>query len=187
MAKISASDIVSAEAPDDLYDSLILQCVDPEFKLSKKNQQPQVTCKWEILGVKTADNKIERELIKNDRKYVVAGLYTAPTYFTLSKKAIRFFQEFWSKATGRPKEEFEIDDENPDLSFMNKLVMSAVVKAVKTEKTKPISEEERDKAEAAGTTLKAEVVKDDEGNTLYVKQLVIDNWNRRFSGELPAF
>lgn len=187
MAKVTAKDIVSAEAPDDLYDSLIIQCVEPEFKLSKKSQQPQITAKWEILGVKTADNKIDREFTKNGKTYVVAGLFTAPTYFTLSKKAIRFFQDFWCKATGRPKEEFEIDDEVPDLSFMNKLVMSAVVKCVKTEKTKPISDEDREEAEEKGITLKPEVVKDDEGNVLYVKQLIIDNWNRRFTGELPAF
>lgn len=187
MAKVTAKDIVSAEAPDDLYDSLIVQCVDPEYRLSKGKQEPQVTCKWEILGVRTADNKIDREFVKNGKRYVVAGLNTMPSYFTLTPKAIRFFQEFWSKATGRPKDEFEIDDENPDISFMNKLVMSAVVKAVKTLKTKPITDEEREAAEAEGRAIKPEPVLDDEGKELYNKFLQIDTFNRRFDGELPAF
>lgn len=186
MPKYTANDVINAEAPNDLYDSLIVQCTEAEFKLSKKND-PQIVAKWEILGVRTKDNKIAREITRNGVTFVLAGLATLPTYFTLTKKALRFYRDFWCKATGKKESEFEVDTEAPDIAFLNKLAMSAIVKAVVTEKTKPLSDEDKEALIAAGQPVKGETVVDDEGNPKYNKFLQIDSWNRRFDGELPAF
>ncbi len=187
MALVTAKDIKACEAPDDLFDSVIVQCLERDFGLSKSKQQPQIVSKWEILGVRTKDNKVDPELVRDGKTYVLAGLSLLPVYMSLSPRAIRFFQEFWEKATGKAKAEFSIDTENPDLSFMNKLAMSAVVKAVKLPKRKPLSDEQREELVSKGLPAEGEAVLDDDGNPVFSKFIQLDTWNKRFTGELPAF
>lgn len=188
MALITAKDIISAEAPDDLYDSLIIQCTEKEFGLSKK-QKPRVASKWEVVGIKNKDNGVDREMVRNGVTYVLAGLSVIIPYggFSLQPNALRFFRDFWVKATGKKAEEFVLDTENPDLSFMDNLVMSAVVRAVITPKTKPLSEEQAAALEEAGKPVVGEPVVDDDGNPIFTKFLQLDTWNKRFTGQMPAF
>lgn len=187
MAVYKGSDIPNCEAPDDLFDSLVIQCNDVDFGLSKKSNNPQIVSKWEVLGVPTKDGKIEQALVRNGVSYIMAGLTILPYYFTLTKKAMRFYAEFWTKANQKPMEEFTVDDENPDLGFMKNLVMTAVVKAIVSDKTRPLSEDEMKILQEAGKPLKGEVVTDEDGNPLQNKFLQIDRWNRKWLGEVPAF
>lgn len=187
MPVLTANDVINAEAPDNLYDSLVIQCQEAKFEISKRSNNPQIIAKWEVLGVKTKDNKISPEIVRNGQTYVLAGLTLTPTYFTLTPKAIRFYRDFWVKATGLDAKEFSVDTENPDLGFFKKLAMSAVVKLISTKKTKPLSDEDADRLREAGLPVVGEDVVDDDGNPLYSKFLQVDTWNKRFTGELPAF
>jgi hypothetical protein len=147
-----------------------------------------ITCNWEIVGIKNKEGSIDRTMVRDGQEYVIAGLTTRPTYHSLSKKARRFFMDWWCKCTGKTEKEFEIDDENPDRSFLNNLVMSAVCKAELILRRKNLTDEEKEALKEAGEKVEGEIVTDDEGNPLPpFKMITVDTWNRRYTGELPVF
>lgn len=188
MAIVKANQIVSCEVPDNLNDSLVVRITDVEFGESKSSGNPMITVKPEIVGIRNKQNGVDDHMIVDGKKYVIAGLPCRPSYFSLSSKALARLQDFWSKVTGRPKEEFEIDTENPDLTPYKGAVMSAVVKAELTKRTKQLTPEQKEELKAAGKPLVGEPVVDDEGKELPpFKSATVDTWNRRFNGELPQF
>lgn len=193
MAKITAKEIIVTEIPDDFHSSLVIRCTGSEFTESKVKEDgsggnPMIVSEWEVVGVKNKENGVDDAIQEGDKKYIVAGLGVRKVYHTLSPKAIRRHQEFWSKATGKPESEYEVDTENPDRSYYKGLVMSAVCRATKFNKTRPITESEKAEYEAAGKPVPKVVdVTDDEGNALQIKGLEVDTFNRRFNGDLPQF
>lgn len=187
MPVVTAKDIIKVEVPDNLHESLVIRCVDVEFGESKSSGQPLITSSWEIVGRKNKDGGIDDNIVIGEKKYVIAGLSLNKVYHSLSLKAIRRHQEFWSKATGKPEEEYSIDTENPDTSYYKGLVMSAVCKAETRQKTKPLTDEEKESLKAAGKPLVGEAVVDDDGNPVYTKFVSVDQFNRRFNGDLPQF
>jgi hypothetical protein len=172
------------EIPDNFYESAIIRCVEATFGLSKSSQKPMITLEWELLGVRNKDNKdvIDTQIVSGGQTYVLAGLNVRPTYHTLTKEAARYFAPIWAKFTGQPESEFKVDPENPDLTIYKGLVMSAVIKANKTDKRKPLTDEDK----KAGKT-QGDIVVDEDGKPLSFKMVEVDTFNRRFTGETPAF
>lgn len=185
MAVYTEKDVVDCSAPEDLYESLIVTPTDKDFGPSKKTKDPQIVVKWEIAGVKNESGGIDRELKRGDKVYIIAGLSAGTTYFTITPKAMRFYKDFWKLAN--PGKEFSVDDENPDLSYLDKLYMSAVVRCETIEQTKPLTDEQKEILEQQGLPIKGETVVDDEGKPIKMKFLKITNWNRRFMGDVPVF
>lgn len=189
MAVKTAKDITLVEIPDNLADSLVVRCISDDFGESKSSGVAMITSRWEIVGIYDKETKqVKDHMIVGGKKYVIGGLETRPVYHSLSDKALPRHMDFWSKATGKPKDDYEIDTENPDRSYYKGLVMSAVVKAELTPRTKPLTDEQKEELRAAGKPLVGEPMVDDEGNPLPpYKSASIDTFNRRFNGELPQF
>lgn len=193
MPTYTADDVVKLEVPADLDESLIIRCTEKKFAPSSKGD-PMITCNWEIVGISDGkggvDNKIRRTKDGQTVEYVIGGLRLRPTWHVITKKSLFFFQKWWSKCTGIDPKEFKFDSENPDLDFLNKLVMSAQCGVEVKEARKKLTDEEKEKLKAEGQELKGEIIIDDATgqaktyNEVYVKN---DGWNGRFTGELPAF
>lgn len=184
MPIVSAADLPSqkAEIPPNFYESAIIRCTKTDFGPSKRSNKPMITAEWEVCGVrnKTDKLKVDTSVERGGVVYHIAGLNIKPKYHVLSPEALKYYKAEWSKFTGRPETEFSVDTENPDRTFFNKLVMSAVIKAVKVTKTRELSEEE----EAAGVS---NVVVDEDGKPLSYTVIEIDTFNRRFEGEVAPF
>ena len=187
MARLTAADVQKLEVPKDLNDSLVVRCIEKKFAPNSKGN-PMVTASWEIVGIADGKGGVDSKIVRGDTTYTIGGVRTRPTYHTLTKKALYFFQDWWSKCTGRPKEEFDIDDENPDLSFMDNLVMSAKCEAEVLERRKKLTDEEREQLKAQGIEPKGEVIIDPvTGEAETFTQAVIVGWNQKYTGELPQF
>jgi hypothetical protein len=187
MARLTAADVRNMGVPTDLNDSLIVRCIDKKFAPNSKNN-PMITCTWEIIGIADGQGGIAESIKRGDKEFVISGLRTRPTYHTITKKALFFFQEWWSKCTGRKKEELDIDTENPDLSFLDGLVMSVTCTAETQEARKKLTEEEKEALQAQGLEPKGEIIIDPEtGEAKKYTQAVIQAWNNRYTGELPTF
>jgi hypothetical protein len=115
------------------------------------------------------------------------------SYFTLTKKALKFYEEFWAKANNKPWtrsggcSEFSVDPEAPDLTYFKNLYMSAVVQAVHIDKTKPLTDEQKELLAEQGKEVKGETMVNDEGEALTIKLYKVVEWNRRFMGDVPVF
>ena len=193
MAVIKGTEIVSTEIPKDFFGSLVLRCLEVDFTQSRvkpdgSGGNPMIVSSWEVVGIKNKQGGVDDHITQGNRKYMIGGLSVKKVYHTLSPKAIARHQDFWSKATNKPQDQYEVDTENPDVSYYKGLVMSAVCKQTEFNKTRKTTEEERAVMEAEGKPAAASVdVLDDEGKPLVVKGLEVDTWNRRFDGDLPTF
>ena len=184
MAIVKAAQIVKAEVPDNLNDSLAIRCIDVKSGLSKNSGNMMITSSWEVVGyIDPKSKEVVPDMTVNGEKYEIVGQETQPFYQSLgSQRGIATHQKFWSKITGKPESEYEVDTDNPDISYYKGKVMSAVCVAKLITRTKPQTEQE-----IADNVKKVPIV-DDEGNTLPpFKQLEIVHFNRLFTGEVPQF
>ena len=193
MAKLTAADVVKLELPDDFSESLLVRCLEADYEMSKKTNNPMVVCQWEIVGLEN-NGEVETKITRNGKEYIIGGLRTNKTYHSMGKKALGFFQDFWCKAQGVPLDKFEVDTENPDRTFLKGLVMSAAVEVDVKPKRKKLTDAEKARLIEEGVPEDDEVFELGQivfkpGTTepeLY-KGINITRWNEKYNGELPAF
>ncbi len=139
---------------------------------------------FELVGIPNSTGSIDTTIERSGQKYQLAGLKVKPTYFTLTQKAIDgFFAEFWTKANG---EEFQgIDEENPDIKFLDGLLMEAIVQGSTVEERTILTDEEKAEKKSEGKAQVGEVITDGDGNPITRTMLNINIWLKKYTGDVP--
>lgn len=198
MPKYTSEDVIKTEVPPNLNESLILRCLEAKFGMSS-NEDPMITSKWEILGVKNGQNSVDDTIVRGGKQYKIAGIEIS-CWQVLSQKALHHYEKFWLKA--HPGEKFEVDTDNPDIGYYKGLIMSARVLGETTERRTKVADSDKadlkeqlknpeltkEEKAALQEAMKGQIIIDEEtGKPEKVTYCKIDGWNSRFNGEVPQF
>lgn len=163
--------------PPAFRDRYIIRCIDKRFGPSSKDN-PMIVLNWEIAGVPKGDS-VDTKLTRGGVDWDVVGLQTQPSYFTLIPgPALDRFFDFQEKA-GLPAD--EIDDENPDLTGYDGLLMEAIVTGSEQVERKALTPEERAEGKTVG-----DPILDGDGNEIKRTQLQVQSFLKKWQGEVPT-
>ena len=164
--------------PPAMRDRYIVRCVDQKFGPNSKDN-PMVTLGFEVVGLKMADGSVSTEVTRGDTDYMVAGIKTQPSWFTLVGRGLEAFRDFQRNA-GIP----EIDDGdvgNVDVTPYNGLLISAILNNGTQIERKALTEED-----IASGKREGDPILDDDGKPTTRGFIKIDSFGKRFTGELPS-
>lgn len=174
MPIVKREDVQSA-FPETFRDTLVVRCTDHTFGTSS-NGNPMVTTQWEICGVPNPDGSCSGDIEHGGKTYSVAGKRAQTIWYTLKGGGL----DMWFKlleAAGESTD--EVDTDNPDHSFLDKLCMTAVVTVRKQTMYKQITPEEK----KAGK--KAEPIMGPGNKPLKEERIVIEMFVEPWEGALP--
>lgn len=173
---LTRTDAVSVGVvPPRMRDRYIVRCTEATFGASSKGN-PMITLSWEIAGHPQTDGTISNEIVRDGKKYQIAGLRAGRTYLTLVPgPALNMFLDF-QQAVGLPE---EVDETNPDLSGYNGLVVSAIVEDDESKAMREATDEEKE----AGKEGLVPIL-DEDGKEVTRRFAVVKQILKRYNGEL---
>jgi hypothetical protein len=161
---------------------------DKSFKAENSKGNPMITLELELVGYFDDSGQLQTKMRRGDTEYQIAGLDLPNTFFTLTPKAQGFFIDFYEKATGTEFPYDSFDEKNPDLSFLDNLVMQGLVSGTSEPYRKQLTEEEKEAKRAAGeNNPQGAPILDDEGKQIMIPKFKINKWLKPFKGELPPY
>lgn len=161
-------DAVEIAIPPAFRDRYIIRCIHEEFGPSSKGN-PMVTLEWEICGYQMPDKSLSETIVRNGKKYMIAGKRNIFSYFTLVDGfAGQSYLQFREKAR-LPLDENGIDENNPPLDHKG-IVMNAILSAEELQQRKALTDEDR----AAGKKF-GDPILDDDGRPIVGYRIKIDS------------
>lgn len=182
MININTENKVELGIPPAFSERCAVAITEHKFGPNSKGD-PMITIMSELAGYFGDDGQLKTEMLRGGTLYKIAGLNLRPTMFTLTTKAIGFYASFYRAATGT--ELTSIDETNPDTSYLDKLVMQALVSGSMDDFRKQLTDEEK----AEGKKLGDPILGDD-GKPIKFPKLQINGkngWLKPFTGELMPY
>lgn len=170
--------VSSGVTPPRMRDRYVVRCTGKKFGVSSKGN-PMITLEWEVAGKPEEDGSLSQEVVRDGKKYNIAGLRASRTYLTLVPgPALNMLMDF-HEAAGLPE---EVDETAPDLSIYEGLAMTAIVDDDESKAMREPTDEER---EAGQTELVP--IRDDDGKEIVRRYAVVKQFLKRYTGELPPY
>lgn len=177
-------DSIKLQVPPAMRDRYVIRCTEHKFG-PNSNGNPMITIQWEVVGKPNKTGSVDTSLKRGDQEYQIAGLTVNASYFTLIKgKALSMYVDFWEKAN--PGNQFEgVDEENPDRSFLDNLLMEAILSSTTQEMRKELTEEEKKAKKDAGEAPLGEPITDEDGKPLTRTVISVTQFLKKFTGDVP--
>lgn len=160
-----------------------IRCTDHKVAPNKSGN-PMITANWELIGFFNDKNNgaLETEISRGGQLYKLAGMRVPTQRWTLTEKAISFYQTVWEAA--HPGEEMptEFDEENPDTDWLKDCVLQVLISGGNKVSRKQLTEEEREEGKTEG-----DPILDDEGNQMEDTVIYINKWLKPYGGDIPPF
>lgn len=183
---LQATEKVKLGIPPAFKDAYVIRVLEKKFG-PNSNDDPMVTITWELVGKPNIDGTIDTEVRRGDTSYKIAGLRVKPTYYTLIEKGVGFYRDLYQLATGEPFQ--GVDETNPDLSWLDKLSVLALLVAESQPVRKELTNEEKVLLKQAGKPLLGEPILDGDGKPITRDSVRIDfnGMLSKYTGALPPF
>ena len=183
---LTKEDSVRLGVPPALRDRYVVRCVDKKSGPNSKGN-PMVTSQWEVVGYPNQTGSIDTEIVRGGQKYQVAGLRTQPMWNVIVPgQALSAYIDLWEKAN--PGMEFPgVNPENPDISWMDGLLMEVILTSIENVQRKELTEEERAEKRAKNEPLIGAPILDGDGKEMKTVQIKIAEFLRKYTGDAPAF
>lgn len=154
-----------------------------KFGISQK-EKPMITISdIELVGYFDADNELQTTIEKGGVVCNLNGINLKPAYFPLTQESVKYYAAFYRGATGVDFE--SIDETNPDLSYMDGLVMQALVKGNMVPILRSLTDEEKAEKLAKGEKAIGDPIKDDEGNIMQRPEIQVSMWLKAYTHPVP--
>ena len=174
---LNKESVIKLEIPPAMKDRYVIRCLDAKFALSSKDN-PMVITEWEVVGIPTATGSLETSVKRGSVEYQIAGLKTPRQYWTLTVKAIGRYIAAWEAA--HPGEDFPgVDENNPDLAWLEGLVLNAILTGQEEVMRKILTPEEK-----AEGKLEADPVLDEDGKPIKTSAIRILEFRSPYTGDL---
>jgi len=182
----SDSTEVKASIPPAFTERCAVRIQEVKFGPNSKSN-PMITLdKIELCGVFDANNNLIQEIVKGTTTYKVAGLNVDRENFTLTSKAVGFYETFWKAA--HPGEEYPgVDDSNPDIGWIKGFVGQAIIIGRVKQMRKQLTDEEKIALVAAGKPAEGALLTDEHGKPVEFPSLKISRWMGPYKGEVAPF
>lgn len=181
---LTKNDAVKLEVPPAFRDMYVVRCVEKKSGPNSKGN-PMVTSQWEVVGRPDGKGSVETEITRNGQKYQIAGLRTQPSWNVLVPGlALNSYIELWEKA--HPGQEFQgVNPENPDIEWLDGLLMLAILTTTENVQRKELTDEEKADRKAKNLPLLGEPIKDGDGKEVKSSQVKISEFRELYTGDAP--
>lgn len=159
-----------------------VRCTEAKFGPSKKGK-PMITTQWELVGYFDESGQLSTSMKRGDTLYQLAGLKVRPAYSTIEGKALPFYADFYEACTG--EELVTVDETNPDIAYLDGIVMQAIVVGKMEAFRMQLTEEEQEEKKAKGEQPIGAPILDEDGKPIETPSLNIQRFLKKFNGEIP--
>jgi hypothetical protein len=173
--------------PPAMKDRFAVRILKATFGPSKSSGDPMITLsELELAGVPNATGSLDTTVKRGDVTYKVAGLKLNPVYFPLTKKSLGRYIDFYEKVNGVGS--FTgVDENNPDMAYLDDLVMEAIVSSSSEPERKVLTEEEKRAKVLAGEQPVGDPIKGADGKEITKDQIYVATWLQKYTGDLAPY
>lgn len=159
-----------------------VRILEAKFGMSKKDK-PMITIESELVGFFDDTNELQTSIKRGDKVFNLNGLKLRNDYFTLTQEALPYYAIFYKGATGNDLE--VIDETNPDIAYMEGLVMQAVVRGNMVPYLEELTEEEKQAKLAIGERAIGKPLRNEDGTPIEKAEIRTEMWLRAYTKPLP--
>lgn len=183
MIDVSSLPSVKVGIPQAFQERCVVRATKQKFAPNKKNK-PMITTEWELVGYFDENGILQTQVNRGGVTYKLAGIRIQPQWFTLADASIPFYVEFWKKAN--PGETLtSIDEENPDIAYLDGLLMQAVCTGSSNPMKRAFTDEERKALVEEGKDPDTMFITDENGKPIEQPNMKITRFLARYFGEVP--